>query len=66
MGMTVIESPVGLPAHPEWEWETQDDEGLQVLRKNSSTPRAEILDFLERKRTYLNRMYHAGIEPLEF
>jgi hypothetical protein len=66
MGMTVIESPVGLPARPEWEWEAQDDEGLQVLRKNSSTPRAEILDFLERKRTYLNRMYHAGIEPLEF
>ena len=49
-----------------WEWEAQDDDGLQVLRKNSPMPRAEVLDFLERIRSYLNRMCHAGIEPLEF
>jgi hypothetical protein len=62
--MSEMTVPDGMPEI--WEWEAQDDEGLQVLRKNSPTPRAEILDFLERKRTYLNRMYHAGIEPLEF
>ena len=49
-----------------WEWEAERDQGLQVLQKNSPMPAAEILDFLERIQSYLNRMCHAGIEPLKF
>ena len=49
-----------------WEWEAEHNEGLRVLRENSPMPPDEVLDFLERIRAYLNRMCHAGIEPLEF
>jgi hypothetical protein len=49
-----------------WEWEAEPYEGLQELRKNTPMPSAEIVDFLGRIQNYLNRMCHAGIEPLAF
>ena len=49
-----------------WEWEAEENKGLQVLRENEPMPPDEILDLLGRIQNYLNRMCHAGIEPLEF
>jgi len=49
-----------------WEWEAEREEKLRLLRKILPMPADEMLEFLERIRSYLNRMCHAGIEPLEF
>lgn len=49
-----------------WEWEEDQDAGLVELSKNAPMPRQEIIELLGNIQTYLNRMGHAGIEPLEF
>lgn len=49
-----------------WEWEPEDDKGLEQLRKNAPMAPEEILDFLARIRNYLNHMCHSGIEWLKF
>ena len=63
--------PLFLMSMPElmpecWEWEVEHDPGLLELSRNEPMPAEEILDLLDRIQSYLNRMYHAGIEKLEF
>ena len=49
-----------------WEWEAEQDEGLEVLRKNEPMPYSEILELVNQIQNYLNRMCHALIESLTF
>jgi hypothetical protein len=43
-----------------------DDTPENLVQKNTAMPTDEILVFLQRIQSYLNRMCHAGIEPLEY
>jgi len=49
-----------------WEWEPEQNQGLEELSKNQPMHPDEILKFLDRIQNYLNKMCHAGIEKLEF
>lgn len=49
-----------------WEWEAEENPGLEELSKNQPMPREEICKLLDQIQSYLNRMCHAGIEKLEF
>jgi hypothetical protein len=49
-----------------WEWEAEVDPGIEALRSDQPMDSDDICEMLTQIQNYLNRMCHAGIEPLEF
>lgn len=49
-----------------WEWEAEEDPGLEALSSNQPMHPDEISEMLSKIQNYLNRMCHAGIEKLDF